>query len=67
MKAYIDGRPDKDDPPEFEAPGNIVFLPVDKIERRAPAGGSPAPSTRRSSPARSPAASTTHRSDGRLA
>ena len=30
MKAYIDGRPDKDDPPEFEAPGNIVFLPVDK-------------------------------------
>jgi penicillin-binding protein 1A len=30
MKAYIDGRPDKDDPPKFEAPGNIVFLPVDK-------------------------------------
>ena len=30
MKAYIDGRPDKDDPPEFEAPGNIVFLAVDK-------------------------------------
>ena len=26
MKAYIDGRPDKDDPPKFEAPGNIVFL-----------------------------------------
>ena len=34
MKAYIDGRPDKDDPPEFEAPGNIVFLPVDKTQRR---------------------------------
>ena len=30
MKAYIDTRPDKDDPPEFEAPGNIVFLAVDK-------------------------------------
>jgi penicillin-binding protein 1A len=30
MKAYIGGRPDKDDPPEFEAPGNIVFLPVDR-------------------------------------
>jgi penicillin-binding protein 1A len=30
MKAYIDGRPDKDDPPKFEAPGNIVVLTVDK-------------------------------------
>jgi len=30
MKAYIAGRPDKDDPPQFEAPGNIVFLAVDK-------------------------------------
>jgi penicillin-binding protein 1A len=30
MKAYIDGRPDKDDPPDFDPPGNIVFLPVDK-------------------------------------
>jgi penicillin-binding protein 1A len=30
MKAYIDGRPDRDDPPQFEAPGNIVFLTVDK-------------------------------------
>ena len=30
MKAYIDGRPDKDDPPGFAAPGNIVFLSVDK-------------------------------------
>ncbi len=30
MKAYIDGRPDKDDPPKFDAPGNIVFLQVDK-------------------------------------
>src|SRR5438445_13146135 len=26
MKAYIDRRPDKDHPPRFEAPGNLVFL-----------------------------------------
>jgi penicillin-binding protein 1A len=30
MKAYIDGRPDKDSRPGFDAPGNIVFLSVDK-------------------------------------
>jgi penicillin-binding protein 1A len=30
MKTYIDGRPDKNDPPRFEAPGNIVVLTVDK-------------------------------------
>jgi penicillin-binding protein 1A len=30
MKSYIDGRPDKDSPPQFEAPGNIVFRTVDK-------------------------------------
>ena len=30
MKAYIDGRPDKDDHPQFQAPGNIVFITVDK-------------------------------------
>jgi penicillin-binding protein 1A len=30
MKAYIEGRSDKDTPPQFEAPGNIVFLPVDR-------------------------------------
>src|SRR5262249_10537883 len=30
MKAYIDRRPDKDHPSQFEAPGNIVFLPVDR-------------------------------------
>ena len=30
MKSYIDARPDKDDPPQFEPPGNIVFLAVDK-------------------------------------
>ena len=30
MQAYIDLRPDKDEPPQFTAPGNIVFLAVDK-------------------------------------
>ncbi len=30
MKAYIDARPDKDEPPAFDPPGNIVFLQVDK-------------------------------------
>jgi penicillin-binding protein 1A len=30
MKAYIDSRPDKDTPPQFDAPGNIVFLAVDR-------------------------------------
>ena len=29
MKAYIE-RPRQDNPPTFEAPGNIVFLSVDK-------------------------------------
>ncbi|MQA28938.1 MAG: PBP1A family penicillin-binding protein [Luteitalea sp.] len=30
MRAYIDGRPDEEAPPEFHAPGNIVFLSVDR-------------------------------------
>jgi len=30
MQAYIDSRPDKDNVPTFQAPGNIVFLAVDK-------------------------------------
>jgi penicillin-binding protein 1A len=38
MKAYIAGRPDKDTPPDFQAPGNIVFLTVDKST-----GGTAAP------------------------
>jgi penicillin-binding protein 1A len=40
MKAYIDGRPDKDDPPAFEVPGNIVFLPVDKTNGALQPAGS---------------------------
>ena len=30
MKAYIDRRGDRKNPPAFEPPGNIVFVPVDK-------------------------------------
>jgi penicillin-binding protein 1A len=30
MNAYINARPDKDSPPDFEAPGNIVYLTVDQ-------------------------------------
>jgi penicillin-binding protein 1A len=30
MRAYIDGHPDKEHPPQFEPPGNIVFMTVDK-------------------------------------
>ena len=30
MKAYIAARSDKDYRPEFQAPSNIVFLPVDQ-------------------------------------
>ncbi len=29
MRAYLDGR-DREKPPQFEAPGNIVFVPVDR-------------------------------------
>jgi len=31
MKAYIDNRSDKANPPKFEAPANIVFLAVDEV------------------------------------
>jgi penicillin-binding protein 1A len=41
MKAYIGGRPDKDDPPKFEAPGNIVFLAVDKSSGAVLPGDTP--------------------------
>jgi penicillin-binding protein 1A len=41
MKAYIASRPDKDHRPEFQAPGNIVFLPVD--EKTGSVAGAEAP------------------------
>jgi penicillin-binding protein 1A len=30
MKAYIQSQPDPEDPPKFDVPGNIVFVPVDE-------------------------------------
>ena len=30
MQAYIDSRPEKTNPPQFDPPGNIVFVPVDR-------------------------------------
>ena len=41
MKNYIDGRSDKDDPPEFAAPGNIVFLAVDQGNGSVLSGDTP--------------------------
>jgi penicillin-binding protein 1A len=41
MQGYIEGRPDKDDPPDFEAPGNIVFLPVDQKTGTVVSPGTP--------------------------
>jgi hypothetical protein len=29
MKTYIDARGDRKNPPQFEAPGNIVFVTLD--------------------------------------
>ena len=37
MKTYINGLPDRNNPPTFQAPGNIVYVSVDK------ATGSPEP------------------------
>jgi penicillin-binding protein 1A len=41
MKAYIANRPDKDHRPEFQAPGNIVFVPVDKATGSVTGGETP--------------------------
>jgi len=41
MQAYIDQRPDKDTPPDFQPPGNIVFLAVDKSTGAAATQDSP--------------------------
>jgi penicillin-binding protein 1A len=41
MKAYIEGRPDKDSPPDFDAPGNIVFIAVDKSNGGVLPSGAP--------------------------
>jgi len=41
MRAYIDGRSDKDTPPEFPTPGNIVFVPVDVESGAVAEAGTP--------------------------
>ena len=41
MSAYIDGRADKDMPPSFQPPENIVFLPMDKANGAVLPAGSP--------------------------
>ena len=40
MKAYIGGRADKE-PPRFEAPGNIIFVSVDRSTGSVLPGGAP--------------------------
>ncbi len=41
MKAYIDQRGDRQNPPAFEAPGNIVFVNVDRASGQPVAADSP--------------------------
>lgn len=38
MQAYIAQRPDKATPPQFQAPGNIVFMPVENAVGTSPPG-----------------------------
>jgi penicillin-binding protein 1A len=41
MKAYIASRPEQEAPPQFQAPGNIVFFPVNKVTGEMAEPGSP--------------------------
>jgi penicillin-binding protein 1A len=44
MRAYIDARADRSNPPDFEAPGNIVFVTLDSgINEAFISGTQPAP------------------------
>ena len=40
MRAYLEGR-DREHPPQFEAPGNIVFVPVDRATGQPVDAGTP--------------------------
>lgn len=40
MRAYLEGR-DRENPPQFEAPGNIVFVPVDRATGQPVDAGTP--------------------------
>ena len=41
MQAYIDRRADKSEPPEFQAPGNIVFTAINKSTGALMPSGAP--------------------------
>ena len=41
MKVYIDARGDRQNPPTFEAPGNIVFVNIDRATGQPMPGDSP--------------------------
>ncbi len=41
MKDHINRNPDKDTPPSFEAPGNIVFLATDQTTGAEVPAGTP--------------------------
>lgn len=41
MKVYIDARGDRQNPPTFEAPGNIVFVNIDRTTGQPMPGDSP--------------------------
>jgi penicillin-binding protein 1A len=61
MRAYIDTRADRKNPPEFEAPGNIVFVRLDNgineafINGTQPQGIAAVPATESDPPAPSSA------------
>jgi penicillin-binding protein 1A len=41
MRAYLDLRVDRENPPEFDAPGNIIFMPVNRQTGEPAAEGEP--------------------------
>jgi membrane carboxypeptidase/penicillin-binding protein len=40
MKVYIELYGDHDNPPQFESPGNIVFMPIDRLTGELASGDS---------------------------
>jgi penicillin-binding protein 1A len=41
MRAYLDLRADRENPPDFDAPGNIIFMPVNRETGEPAAEGEP--------------------------
>jgi hypothetical protein len=58
MRAYIDTRADRKNPPAFEPPGNIVFLTLDSGVREAFINGTQPQAAEPVAPAAAPAAPT---------